>query len=73
MTSQRIPIPNVLERPRWCTLIDPNGAGPLKRCLGLTDCNRCGFAQWLDLMDAAPPVRGPGSDIHVRSDLALAA
>ena len=73
MSSQRHSNPNVLGRPRWCALIDPTEDGPVKLCLGLSDCSRCGFAQWLDLMDAGPPIQGTGSDIPVEHDPALAA
>jgi hypothetical protein len=57
MKSHRFPIAPVIARPRWCGLVDPAAGGPLKLCLGLVDCSRCGFAQWLDLMDADRPVR----------------
>ena len=73
MSSQGFSITNVVEKPHWCTLIDPTEGGPLKLCLGLSDCRRCGFAQWLDLMDADPPVRGTANDIPVRLDPASAA
>jgi hypothetical protein len=51
MKKHPLPIPPVIARPRWCTLVDPAAGDPLKRCLGLVDCSRCGFAQWLDLID----------------------
>jgi len=56
MKSHRFPIAPVITRCRWCTLVDPTADGPLKLCLGLVDCSRCGFAQWLELMDAERPV-----------------
>jgi len=55
MKKHRFPIAPIIARPRWCTLVDPGAGGPLKLCLGLVDCSRCGFAQWLDLMDADRP------------------
>ncbi len=54
MRSDQFPIAPVIARPRWCTLVDPAAGGPLKLCLELGDCSRCGFAQWLDLVDAQP-------------------
>jgi hypothetical protein len=57
MKNHRFPIAPVIARPRWCSRVDPAVGGPLKLCLGLVDCSRCGFAQWLDLMDADRPVR----------------
>lgn len=55
MKNHRFPIAPVIARPRWCSRVDPDAGGPLKLCLGLVDCSRCGFAQWLDLMDAERP------------------
>ena len=57
MKSHRFPTTSVITRPRWCALIDPTADGPPKLCLGLVDCRRCEFAQWLDLMEAERPVR----------------
>lgn len=57
MKSHQFANAPVIARPRWCSLVNPAAGGPLKLCLGLVDCSRCGFAQWLDLMDADRPVR----------------
>jgi hypothetical protein len=71
MKSHRFPIAPVIAHPRWCSKVDPAAGGPLKLCLGLVDCSRCGFAQWLDLMDADRPA--PPAACHAQVPAAPAA
>jgi hypothetical protein len=73
MERHRFPIASVIARPRWCTLVDPAAGGPLKLCLGLVDCSRCGFAQWLDLMDADRTAQPAVCDAVFSTDQAAAA
>jgi hypothetical protein len=73
MKSHQFPNAPVIARPRWCSLVDPAAGGPLKLCLGLVDCSRCGFAQWLDLMDADRPVRPVACHAEVPASPAAAA
>ncbi len=65
MEKHPSPIPAIIARPRWCKLVDPAAGGPLKLCLGLSDCGRCAFAQWLDLMEADRPSPRVAGDIGV--------